>query len=141
MGSKTGSGDKGDASVGKINLPSGGGPAGQMAPIVDAGAAPLDLIRRAGVLSAKVKVIGEKPARAPAARPTAKPKFPLNPLREGAAIAIAATRLQAAPHIGDAIAPAVMDGGPGPKLPAGKKPRSRARRAKARPVRSKKAKR
>jgi hypothetical protein len=140
MVTKIGSGDEGDASADKTIAPSGEGAAAGAVSIVDAGAAPIDQVRRAGGVSAKAKVIGAKPSRSPAARPNTSPEMPLNPLRAGSAVARAATQLQAAPQVGDEIAPTVIDAGPAPKMPVGKKPRSRKPVAKARPTRSGKRK-
>jgi hypothetical protein len=140
MVTKIGSGDKRDASADKTIAPSREGAAVGAVSIVDAGAAPLDQIRRVGAPSSKVKVIGAKPRRIPAAKPKTKPEMPLNPLRAGAAVAKAARQIQAAPQVGDEIASTVIDAGPAPKMPTGKKPQSRKPIAKARPTRYRKRK-
>ena len=131
------SNEKRNASRDKRNAPPDESPAAQAALVVDAGAAPVEFIKRARSLSVDVTAIDAGPPRISVAQPRAEPDVPLNPLRAGAAIATGRTRREAAPQIGVAVAPADIEGGGAPKPPAGKKQRSRTRNAKARPTRSK----
>ena len=120
-------GSSGAASGGDDNTPSNAQAAG--ANVIDAGAAPIEAIQRAQALSGAVKEVAPR-AQAAAKGPEAKPEIPLNPLRAGAARAVAAREAMAA-QAGDAAAPADQDGGAAPKLPGAKKPAARAPTSKA----------
>jgi hypothetical protein len=104
--------------------------------VVDAGGAPVGLIKSARPLSVEVTAIDAGPPRISMAQPRAERDVPLNPLRTGAAIATGKTRREAAPR-----APADLEGGAAPKPRAGKKQSSGTRSAKAGPTRSRKSKR
>jgi hypothetical protein len=118
-------------------------PAAQGTFVVDAGAAPVELIQRARPLSVDLTAFDAGPPRISAMQPRAEPGIPLNPLRAGAAIATGVTRSEANPQISDAIASADMEGGRAPERAVGKKEEepSRGRKAKAKRTRSRKGKR
>jgi hypothetical protein len=135
------SNEKRGASRDKRNATPDESPAAQAALVVDAGAAPVELIKRARPLSVDVTAIDAGPPRISAAQLRAEPNVPLNPLRAGAAIATGVKRRETAPQIDDAVAPADIEGGGAPKPPVGKKQSSRTRNAKARLTRPEKGKR
>ena len=117
-------------------------PAAQGTFVVDAGAAPVELIQRARPLSVDLTALDAGPPRISAVQPRAEPGVPLNPLRAGAAIATGVTRNDANPQISDAIASADMEGGRAPARPVGKEePSARSRKAKAKRTRTRKGKR
>ena len=80
------------------------GPAAQGTIVVDAGAAPVELIQRARPISADLTALDAGPPRISAVQPRAEGGVPLNPLRAGAAIATGVVRSEANPDISDAIA-------------------------------------
>ena len=117
-------------------------PAAQGTFVVDAGAAPVELVKRARPLSVDLTAFDAGPPRISAVQPRAESGVPLNPLRAGAAIARGVTRSEATPQISDAITSADMEGGRAPGLPVGKgEPPSRTRKAKAKRTRTRKDKR
>src|SRR5437588_12789925 len=87
-------GSSGAASGGEDNASSASTQAAS-ANVIDAGAAPIELIQRAQALSGAVKEVAPARAQAAAKGPQAKPEIPLNPLRAGAARAVAARQAMA----------------------------------------------
>jgi len=135
------SNDKSNASHHTQNVPEET-PAAQGTFVVDAGAAPVELIQRARPLSVDLTALDAGPPRISAAQPRAELGVPLNPLRAGAAMATGVTRSEANPQISDVITSADMEGGRAPGRPVGKKePSSRSRKAKAKRTRTRKGKR
>jgi hypothetical protein len=135
------SNDKSNPSHHTRNAPEEG-PAAQGTFVVDAGAAPVELIKRARPVAVDLTSLDAGPPRISAVEPRAEPGVPLNPLRAGAAIATGVTRSEANPQISDASASADMEGGRAPGRPVGKKePPSRSRKAKAKRTRTRKGKR
>jgi len=126
---------KRDAPRDKLNAPPDDSPAVQGALVVDAGAAPVELIKRARPVSVDVTAIDAGPPRISLAHPQPRAEPPLNPLRAGAAIATGS------PQIGVAVVPADREGGSAPKPPARKKQPSLPRNSKAIPARSRKRRR
>jgi hypothetical protein len=133
------SNEKSNASYQGRNAPQESAAQGRV--VVDAGAAPVELIKRTRPLSVDVTALDAGPPRISAVEPRGEPGVPLNPLRAGAAIATGVTRSNANRQISDAVASADMEGGRAPERFPVKKEEERSRTQKAKRMRSRKGKR
>ena len=122
-----------------------GEPAAEQATVVDAGPAPVDLIRRSRPVSLDANAIDAGPTRLSVALPKSEQEMPLNPLRAGAAAATGGMQVReaAASRGEEARAPASadMEGGSAPTSAAGEKLPSAGPGRRGRAARGRKAKR
>jgi hypothetical protein len=136
--------DKVEVAGDKRTVSPGEAAAEQQVTVVDAGPAPVDLIRRSRAVSLDANAIDAGPTRLSVALPKSEQEMPLNPLRAGAAAATGMQVREAAASQGEEArspASADMEGGSAPTSAAGGKPPPSAPARRGRAARGRKAKR